>query len=158
MADSYYDREPITHIDGTLMFSTREDAAVEQEVAEVVAQVLRCEVRRFGRLAPIDWWAGRNGRLVGLLELKARAHPSSQYPTVYLNVRKWLALTLGSTGLGVPSLFVVRFTDAIKFIAIGEVDASSHSIAGVGRPRSRQSDSDTEPIIEVPIPSMKDLR
>src|SRR5688500_988415 len=108
---SYYDRAPATHLDGTPIFRTAEDEQNENQVAAVLAREWGCEVRGFGHLAPIDWFAVRAGRLVGLLELKARTHASGRYPTVFLNLRKWLALQLAAVGTGVPGIFVVQFTD-----------------------------------------------
>ena len=155
---SYYDRKPVTMLDGTLIFSEPQDRANEREVADIIEAAFQCKMHPFGLLSAIDWWAERHGRMVGLLELKSRTHDSQKYGTVYLNVRKWLALSLGSIGLGVPSTFVVRFTDTVKFIHLKDIEASTVSIAGMGQKRVVSFESDVEPIIEVPIASMKTLK
>jgi hypothetical protein len=155
-AVSYYEREATTHLDGTPIFQNEDDRRAEREVGELVAQAFGCRLGSFGRLTLIDWYAERNGRLVGLLELKARSHATTAYPTVFLNVRKWMALWLGAFGLGVPSLFVVRFTDDVRWIALSDIDARSARVAGCKR--TVKSETDVEPVIEVPVGAMKPLR
>lgn len=151
----YYDRAPTTHIDGTPIFATAEDAAAEQEVFAAVARVWGCEIYPFGPLSPIEAYATRHGRLVGLLEVKHRSHSYGHYPTVFLNVRKWLALILGSSGLGVPAVFAVRYEDGIWTIEVNRVDARRVSIGGTRQVVKARSD--IEPVIEIPIDELHPL-
>src|SRR4051812_47677982 len=120
---SYYERSAIQHLDGTAIFQTPADKRNESEVASLIGGAWGCELHQFGALSPIDWYAVRDGRMIGLLELKSRAHESDRYPTVFLNVRKWLALNIGAIGLGVPAIFVAKFLDGTKWIPLSEVDA-----------------------------------
>ena len=149
---SYYDRTEATHLDGSPIFATRGDEDSERQVASVLEQAWGVELHRFGKLCAIDWWALRSGRLAGVLELKTRSHASTKYPTVYLNVRKWLALTLAANGLGCPAIYVVRFEDGIFWTPVNEIDASQVTIGGCVR--QVKSRSDVEPVIEVPIGKM----
>jgi hypothetical protein len=150
---SYYERENIVHIDGTYIFRTEEDRGVEQEVARRISEAWRCELREFGALSPIDWYAVRLGRMIGVLELKARTHQFRTYETVFLNVRKWLALSLASVGLGLPAIFVVKFSDDLRWIGINDVDATQFRIAGCAR--LVKAKSDIEPVIEVPVLALR---
>jgi hypothetical protein len=152
---SYYDRQIATHVDGTPIFKAREDEQSERTVAEQLESAWRCQCRSFGRLSPVDWFFVQDGRLVGIGELKTRSHASSKYATVFLNVRKWLALSLAAHGLGVPAVFVVRFTDQIKWISLADIDARLCMIGGCSR--TVKSRNDIEPIIEVPIDQMRAL-
>lgn len=152
MTDDYYGRAGATHLDGTPVFATAEDTRNEDEVAAVCEHVWRCRLHRFGQLAAVDWFATRDGRPVGVLELKSRTHPAGQYPTVFLNLRKWLALHLAAAGMGVPALFVVRFTDSIRWITLADVPAGAVRIGGTRR--IVKSRSDVEPVIDVPVSSM----
>jgi hypothetical protein len=150
---SYYDRETARHLDGTPIFVTSADEQSQEEVAGVLAAAWRCEIRSFGRLAPVDWFAVRDGRLIGLLELKTRTHAIATYPTVFLNLRKYLALVLGATGIGVPAIFVVRFTDGVLWQAVHAIDARQTRLGGCLR--VVKSRNDIEPVIEVPVASMR---
>lgn len=141
------------HLDGTRIFQSAEDRRNEDAVARVLEQHWSCEVNHFGALSPIDWYATRRGRIVGVLELKSPDRAAGLY--AWLNVRKWLALTLAQAGLGVPALFVVKFTDALCWIPLSEIDASHVVIAG--RTDRKQSDSTIEPIIKVSVALMRRL-
>lgn len=153
---TYYDRASVTHVDGTRIFQTEEDRNHERAVAALLAKAWRCNIQQFGALSPVDWYAERNGRLVGVLELKSRPHASSRFPTVFLNVRKWLALSLASVGLGCPALFVVQLSDGVWWIPLSHIDATGCRIAGCMS--IVKSGNDIEPIIEVPISALKPLR
>jgi hypothetical protein len=155
MTTLYSDRTALVHVDGTTIFKTDEDDEVERQVAVVLAEAWKCEVKSFGRIAVIDWWFGRDGRLVGIGELKSRSHASTKYPTVFLNVRKWLALTLGSIGLGVPAMFVVQFTDGLRFINVAKIDATRNMIGGCKEIKKAR---DVEPMIEVDVAKMNVLK
>jgi hypothetical protein len=154
---NYYSRQPATHMDGSLIFQTAEDRAVEKSVAQLVETAWQCNVKPFGALSTVDWFAEENGRMVGVLELKNRAHASTKYPTVFLNVRKWLALQLAAIGLGCPAIFVVKFEDGVFWIPIADVDATNHRISGCSQARAVRAVSQVEPIIEVDISAMRKL-
>ena len=155
MKPNYYERQNVVHLDGTHVFQTDEDRNTEAAVAAEIASKWDCEIVRFGALSPIDWYGKRFGRLVGVLELKTRTHASNKFPTVFLNVRKWLALALASNGLAVPGLFVVKFTDCIRWTRLGDIDASKVIIGGCIR--RVKADNDVEPVIEVSIVDMREL-
>jgi hypothetical protein len=146
----YYDRKRLTHIDGTAIFKSPEDRARERAIADRIEKVWDCKIVEFAALAPIDFYAKRVGRVVGVLELKDRDHTRTEYPTVYLNVRKWLGLLLTNIGLGVPALFVVQFKDFIGGVSVTAVDPKRLSIAGAR--------DNKEPVIEVPIKQLRPLK
>lgn len=149
---TYYDREKIRHLDGTPVFANERDRANENSVAAIVEREWNCELRRFGDLSPVDWFAVRAGRIVGVIELKSRTHSAEHFPTVFLNVRKWLALQLAASGLGTPAVFIVKFTDGIKWISLSELAVNEVRIAGCRE--LVKSRSDIEPVIEVPVDDM----
>jgi hypothetical protein len=156
---SDFDRLNLVHLDGTRIFHTRADTETEDAIAEEIARHWNCTLNRFAPLCPIDWYAERNGRLVGLAELKNRTHASHTYPTVFLSVRKWLALSLGSMGLDCPALFIANFTNGVRWINVADIDARAIRICGASRNRAKMmaDGSAIEPIIEVPIASLKIL-
>jgi hypothetical protein len=150
---SYYGREKILHLDGTSVFANETDRGNEAEIARKLERVWRCSIRPFGALCPVDWYAERDGRLVGVLELKSRAHESGKYPTVFLNVRKWLALSLATVGLGCPAIYVVRFSDGVYWCSLSEIDARVTRIGGCTT--VVKSHNDIEPIIVMELAKMK---
>lgn len=152
---SYYHRPGATHLDGTPIFATAEDKAAESYAAEAIEAAWGCEVRSFGQLAPIDFFAVRDGRLVGVLEVKHRTHRLNDYPTAMLNVRKWLALLLASEGLRVPALYVHVWPDAAGWINVADVDPTKVRVGGCSQ--RVKSVSDVEPVILVPTSAFTPL-
>ena len=154
-ASSYYDRTTTQFVDGSPIFHTPEDEQRQSSVAQELETAWGCNVKSFGRLAPVDWFFERDGRLIGVGELKVRQHEAGRYPTVFLNVRKWLALNLAQGGLGVPAIFVARFNDGTRWTRVSEIDASQVRIGGLTR--QVKSRNDIEPVIEVPVHTMHPL-
>lgn len=152
---SYYERTNVVHLDGSHIFHKPEDQRAERDVAEQISAIWKCELHSFGSLSPIDWYAVRYGRMVGVLELKARGHTAETYPTVFLNVRKWLALSLATIGLHVPAIFVVKFIDKTCWTPLAEINASRVVIGGCAR--QVKAVNDIEPVIEVPITILRRL-
>lgn len=137
------------HIDGTRIYQTPEQERAEFEVAQYVAKCTKSIVSKFSKLSPIDWYAQRYDRLAGVLELKDREHPTTKYNTVYLSVRKWMALLMAQNGLGIPGIFVARFTDGpVLWIRATDVKPNK-TIRILGAP------DDKEPMIDVPLADMK---
>jgi hypothetical protein len=156
MSESYYQRGKILHLDGTNIFQTEDDRKTEQEISAYLSEVWECSVRPFGALCPVDWYAERYGRLIGVLELKSRPHDFAKYSTVFLNVRKWLALNLAAIGLGCPAVFIIRFNDGIYWCRISDIDARVNRIAGCTE--LVKSHNDIEPVVEVRNEILKEVR
>src|SRR5262245_190462 len=104
-------------------YVTDDDENNERLIACMVERAFGCDVCKYPRFSPIDWYAARDGRLVAVLELKARTHATTTYPTVFLSVRKWLALGLAELGLDVPAFYVVQFTDGVRLCRVRDVAA-----------------------------------
>lgn len=135
------------------MFTSDADVVREDEIVRLIEKNFSCQVHRFGKLCPIDFYATRDGRMVAVIETKSRSTPSTKYPTVFLNVRKWLALHLAQSGLGSPALFFVRWADGVvRYIKVNDIDASNVTMGGCRK--LVKSTTDFEPQIEIPVSSM----
>jgi len=141
-------------VDGARIFSTPEDTESEDYVAAKICERYDVELIRFGSLCPIDFFARHKGGVTGVIEVKTRCNDSREYPTVFLSVQKWIALSLASMGMGVPAYFVVRFTDGIRWIEISDLGAMPYLIRIV---YTADEGDDPEPCIEVPIGRMETL-
>lgn len=137
-------------------FKSEQDEANEEQVARILGKAWKCEVGNFGLYDAIDWFFIRGGRTVAVAELKCRTHPSEKYRTVFLSLRKWLALTMVRVSTGLSAFFVVRFSDEIRYVEVGEIDARRLNISG--RDPREGSSNDQEPIIEVPVSTMLVVR
>lgn len=151
----YYSRTARDGPDGMPLYVADHDKGNQTEVMRRIESAWGCEVHPFGMLSSLDCYALRDGHMVGVMEIKARTCSVSEHDDVFLNVRKWLALMLANVGMGCPALYVVRFTDALKWINVCKVDASRMRIGGCSR--IVKSPTDIEPVILVPINRMRDL-
>lgn len=134
--------------------TTPQTTAEENEVAHAIEARWGVKCHRYGYLDSVDWWIEKDGRTVAFAEMKNRNHEAGTYPTVFLAHHKWLALHL-SARTGVASLFVVRFTDGIRWVNVNEIDPRALEIAG--RRDRPGMPNDIEPVIHVPIEKMKAL-
>jgi hypothetical protein len=134
-------------------YRTAADAEAERLAADRLGELMQCEVHAFPPLTPIDWYACRHDALVAYLEVKTRSHRHDAFGTVYLSVRKWLALELAELAQGVPGIFVVQWVDALGWIRTSRVDAHAVTIAGNGG-TTEHGRNGIEPIILVPVDLM----
>lgn len=131
----------------------KQDAAKEEKAVGLLESVWDCRIERFGGFFnPIDFYAYRHDRMVAFIEFKQRSHVAGKYPTVFLNVRKYLHLVTASHSFFIPSMFVVGFSDCYRYIDVSKVNATNQRIGGCNRRYKGQSD--IEPVIEVPVGSM----
>jgi hypothetical protein len=158
MTDNRHDnRQKLTLLDGTAIFRSPEDDANENALMAEVAELWGpdLQIERFGLLSPIDFFGRRHERVTGLLEGKCRTHTIDTYPTVFLNVRKYLALMMGSIGMNVPGIFIVKFAcGTLRWISVTDVDARKMRMGGWNNKKKR---NDYEPVIEVDVVSMHAL-
>ena len=136
-------------------FESDADRASQDEVRAIMAERFGLDVRSFGTLSEVDFYLARAGKVVAVAELKVRKNASTAYPTVFLSVRKWLALAMLGFGHGCHALFVARFTDCIKWIRLSDVDASRTLYFDTRR--VYRIESDRELVIEVPVADMRTL-
>lgn len=150
---SYYDRQT-TYLDGIPTWKNQEDEANEQEVARLAEDKWDCHLHSYGRMSPLDWWAERDHQIVGFLELKSHPYESTRYPEAWLNQRKWLAMSLAMMS-GPPAILIVKWTDCVKWIHLGDIDPTRLKVAGTTR--VVKSRNDREPIIHIPMGDLKAL-
>lgn len=148
---NYYEREGYEHpVDRLTVFETPQDRVNEQDAVAFMEKEWDCRLLKFGRLTPVDRYILKDDHLQGVVEIKCRSHDFSQYPTVFLNLRKWLALTMGALGFGVPAFFIARWNDALGWVNLDDIDANTRNVRYMGCARKVKSDSDREPVILVP--------
>ena len=151
----YYSRTSGINTDGTPTFSNITDESNETYVIGEIEKKWNCKIYKFGKLCQVDFYAIRDERIVSVLELKSRTHESGKYPDVFLNFRKWLALTLASYGLGCPAIFIVKFTNGIYYTPISEIPVGFVDIGGTNK--IVKSHTDIEPVFRVKIDLLKRL-
>jgi hypothetical protein len=153
---NYYQRQASVNSDGSPIFENAGDDFNERRVKARLEETWKCSLHRYPRLHAVDWYAERDQRVVGHVELKFRHHSVDVYPTVFLNFRKYASLLMLEIATGIPSTFVVAYSDGVvKWIRASEVPVNDLRMAGTAR--IVKSSSDREPIFFIPIDAMTDL-
>ena len=157
MSELYASRNTSINSDGTPVFATRKDFENQKQTACIIEKKFgpNLELREFGRLCPIDYYALRDGRTVAFIEIKSRSHHSFKFKTVFLNFRKWISLRMAEVGVGVPSFFFVKFKDKILYTPVSQIDASRLIVGGTSK--IVKSKTDIEPVIEIDVSKMMEL-
>jgi hypothetical protein len=155
--DAWYKREWEPHTDGSSVLITPADRDGERATARVLEGAWRCSIMPFAMLCPVDFYAVRDARVCAVLELRRRTHAFGRFPTVYLSVRKWLALQMCAAGLAVPALFVVRFVDCLCFVNLTTLDTPIRTSIG-GHARIVHKQSDIEPVFHIPLGSFVEIK
>jgi hypothetical protein len=139
------------------VFCTDEDKANEDAAAAAMGAAWGCVLKSFGAFCPIDFYAERDGRIVGIVEFKRRAMLSTEHASVFLSFRKWIALSMGSMGLGCPAIFAVQFNDGMKYINVADAHGAPVSMGGVAA-ANVVTRNHIEPMLNIPIHWMHDLK
>lgn len=135
---------------------TARDVANAEAVRLELEDAWDCRIYPFPPMTPVDFYVERAGALEAVLELKCRKVPVDAYPTTFLTVRKWLALTMTEAALDRPALFVVRWTDALRWIDVRAIDA--RDVVIVGDRGVVEHGRNLEPTIRVPVDGMVRVR
>ena len=136
-------------------WTSAEDLRAEQRMArEVEAAWPGTIVGSFPRVTVLDWWMARSGAMVAVAEVKRRRVASDTYPTVYLSVSKYLALTHAALAFGVIPLYLVGFEDGVRWVDLRQWAPDRPTLAGR---KDRTNPNDWEPMLEVPLSTMAPL-
>ena len=123
----------------------------EMEVARLVAEKWKCTHNRIGGYSSFDIYFLREKTLVAVAEIKTRHRLAGSFETVLLNIDKWFPLRQWETGLGIPSFYVVAFTDGIYFTRIGTLNVRDFKLTCRGREDRPGIQNDVRPVIEIPL-------
>ena len=98
----------------------REDTDRELALAHEIERHWRCHVFPMSHVSPVDWVLYRDDDLLASVEVKTRRFESRRYSTFLINVHKLDALRDWQTAYGIPSILLVRFTDALLWSPLDE--------------------------------------
>ena len=132
------------------------DEEIQRRAGDSVGLAWNCDVVTMPRFAVWDWVMVRDGALVGVGEFKRRLHEAGGYPTVFLALPKFRALTWASEHLDCPALFVVQFNDGIRWISVPD-EVGGMTLTVGGRHDRPDVPTDIEELVEVPIARMHRL-
>ena len=99
-------------------FETEADLLNEKKVVDTLSRHWGFEFHKLDRRYQADFIAMKDDELRLWVEIKCRNMPKDKWPSIILELDKANVMWQLSIHTGVPSVFVVRFTDAIGWIKI----------------------------------------
>lgn len=147
----YFDRTPGP--DGR--FRSEADSAAEAYVLALVERRWKVKVGTWGAAyAPMDFYCVRGGKIVAFLEVKTSSYASTEYRQgPILNYRKFHVLWNNWLDTSIPGFVVYVFPDKVMYINVSDIDVKSIVLGGCHR--IVKGPADVEPVIRVPIKSLK---
>jgi hypothetical protein len=125
----------IQHTDGSFKYQTPEDLARQDRAACHLSLHLGHKVIRFPELCPVDWYMEKYDRLTMIGEFRGRNVAFDYYNEIYLSVEKWRWLDKIGRAFEVPALYVVDFTDQLRYIDIVHVNTTHIEYGGPDKNR-----------------------
>jgi len=126
------------------MYETKEDLQRENLIIETVADKWHCKYIKLPIQYRLDFALIRNNKLKALSEIRVRNFSSDKYETIIVSAMKRLTARSLSRELLVPSFFIVKFDDLIKYI---DFDESPDSFEVGGRIGNTRRDADDVEIV-----------
>jgi len=105
---------------GRPLYETEADLSREAGVMQTAAEAWKCDYLKLPLSYRLDYALLRDERLVALAEIRVRFVSVMQYPTIIFSVMKRATANMLSDQLYVPSLFVVQYDDALRYIDFTE--------------------------------------
>lgn len=150
VVSDYFSRQGVKMPDGSISMASKRDLALEKAVMGALPVVWRgIKMGSFGRFAPLDFYAFRDGKLAAVMELKTHPYEINKYPSTQLNLRKWGWMALYK-GLGVKVIYLKLFANDLYWIDFDQIKVDDAIRMG-GCHRWFKSCTDQEPVIHIPI-------
>lgn len=128
------------------IYETASDLSRQDAVAQALRGALQCDLDVSAPLSPVDYVARREGRLVGLVEVKVRASPMRRYPTYVVSLAKLATMQALAAVAGVPAIIAVGWSDAVGWARPDDVTDVT-----VGGRTDRSDRRDVELVGHIPI-------
>jgi len=136
---------------GRVKYETKADKVNEMAIMtawSAVCNVLPVKVSDRKADSAVDFFCTRDGKLVGVAEVKDRRGWKPEYGTVILGVTKVAALSALSNSLSVPAVFIVQLPAGIYHVTIPQ--CVTWEVGQHGR-TDRGDDADVELCYCIPI-------
>lgn len=122
------------------------DLKKEEAAIKVVASRNGCSYEKLPLDYRADYLLLKENRPSAVAEVKCRANPREQYPTLMLSLNKWRHSEELSRYLGVPFVLIASWTDGVFVHKAGSAEISF----GFGGRIDRNDSQDREPVVFIP--------
>jgi len=133
---------------------TPADLAEEQAMADKVAKLWRCELKKLPKNYHIDFAIMDGGEVKGFIEMRRRHIKSTDYPDTFLSLKKWMGLQAVAKTTGLPVHWCVQYDDKICSIKVADQKLK----LGINGNRMRGYEDSFEPVVHIPIADLKEVK
>jgi len=141
---------------GRPLYETDADLSREGAVITEASEVWRCDYLKLPISYRLDFAMIRSRKIVGLCEVRCRNVLLNTYSTIHVSVMKRSAAQLLTAQVKVPSLFLIKYQDCMRYIDFAE-EPDYISIGGRTRANRRDAD-DVELVANYSVKRLKQLR
>lgn len=135
------------------LWETEDDLRRESDVVAFYAKIKGCEYEKLPIAYKADYAFLRDGEVVALVEIRCRNVTHNEYPTIMLSLLKWHDMNALAKSMGVPAMFVVRYTDGIYSLPLRLVPDEF----GMGGRALMRDARDREPVVHYNVDRMTRL-
>ena len=128
---------------------TPQDLANEAKVGHLVFERWHCRAEKMSTRYEVDYALLRRGKVMAWAEIKCRKNIRAKYDTYAVGLRKIMSGQALATATNLPFLLIVRWTDALGWIA-----PEMNDVRWGGR-FDRNDAQDIEPMVHIPISAFK---
>ena len=122
------------------LYETEADLSREARVMHTAAEKWNCDYLKLPLSYRLDFALIRSNRLVALAEIRVRNVKAETYPTIIFSVNKRAKANQLSDQTKVPSFFVVKYDDEIRYIDFAETPDDFQVGGRTGANRRDQAD------------------
>ena len=141
---------------GRPLYETAADLSREGKVIAEASGVWRCDYLKLPISYRLDFAMIRANKIVGLTEVRCRNVQLNTYPTIHVSVMKRSAAQLLTSQVKVPSLFLIKYNDCLRYIDFEE-EPDYITIGGRTGANRRDAD-DVELVANYNVKRLKPLR
>tara|TARA_R110002153_G_scaffold272575_1_gene441458 strand:- start:1072 stop:1497 length:426 start_codon:yes stop_codon:yes gene_type:complete len=102
------------------LYETSEDLSREANVMQTAASKWKCDYLKLPLSYRLDFALVRSNKVAALAEIRVRNVAVSTYPTIIFSVLKRATANMLSAQIAVPSFFIVKYDDEIRYIDFAE--------------------------------------
>lgn len=132
---------------------TPDDLAQEQEMADKLAKLWHCEMKKLPKNYHIDYAIMQGKKVIGFAEIPRRNINSDAYPETFLSLKKWIGLNDVSKATGLPVYWCVQYNDKMCII---KAENNIFDI-GINGNVARGYENSFEPVVNIPIEKLKEV-
>lgn len=138
-----------------VLYENDKDQSNERKLAQYVSRSWGVEIVKQKKNAQFDYILKKSNGSLAFAELRLRSCPMNKYPTVYMSLGKLIAGHNQTKITGIPSLFIVKWTDKVGCV---DIDKCSKTFKlSEDWHENRRGHHEREIVVELDIKDFKEI-